>query len=517
MKEKMKFTNIPFLFAFCVILGMLGQYLTKPDNIYQYLLLFSIILCCGLVVYWKCSNKMDYEKLIFLLFLLAFIARLIYILEISIVVNQHDTRSFSVTDGNYGHTGYIRYFIENKSLPDFDVRGKSQFYHPPLHHIISAVWIQIQTAVGISFEKATENLQILTLFYSMVSLYAVNKILDLIQIKEKIKMFVLLPVAFHPTFFLLAGSINNDCLSIMFVFLAVWATLYWYRNPKWYNIILVALCIGLSMLAKLATGLIAPATAFIFLYKFVKDKGAKKKWKYVGQFAVFGSICIPLGIGWQLRNYLKFSVPLTYVPKLSVKADQYLGNYSVTERLFDFKSLKDFGVFPARVGKQGAEYFEHCIPLAAIKTSLFGEYSNWMENKFFSLVGTILFIVSVILILIFCYSFVFTGIQFIQNKKDSFLNKISLKREEFLFFVIYLVTILISYVSFCFEYPHFCSMDFRYIVPLLLIGTVFTGIFMEYLDQKKDSVACRVTYGTIQILCAAFAVFAVCLYPFFYV
>ncbi|MFR3922555.1 MAG: GreA/GreB family elongation factor, partial [Dysosmobacter welbionis] len=39
-------------------------------------------------------------------------------------------------------------------------------------------------------------------------------------------------VCLHPTFYLLAGSLNNDCLMVLLFFTAVLYTLRWYRDPS---------------------------------------------------------------------------------------------------------------------------------------------------------------------------------------------------------------------------------------------------------------------------------------------
>lgn len=513
---------IPASFVASVLFGMLLQSLTQPKELYRYVL-FAILLGFSIWIFiWKYREKIDDQKVILLLFTLAFAARLVYILNSTILTNQHDTRSFSVLENNYGHTGYIRYLMENFSLPDFDVRGKSQFYHPPLHHLICAVWMKIQTAVGIEFDAAAENIQVLTLFYSMVSLFAVKKILDLLNVRGIAYYAAFSVVAFHPTFFLLAGSINNDGLSVMFIFLAVYAGLAWYRKPAWYRILAVGACIGLSMAAKLATGVIAPAMAFLFLARFVQEKGAKKKGRLIGQFAAFGGVCIPLGIGWQVRNFIRFGVPLTYVPRLSDQADQYLGGYSVTERFFDFGSIADFGVFPARTGQQGAEYFEHNIPLTAFKSSLFGEYSVWKSKWTMDIFANILFWIGVLIALAAVASAIVLLIRLLREKTRQYSEQFPIYPAETGFFAIYAVTIILSYVSFCFAYPHFCSMDFRYIVPLLLIGSVCLGLGLNAMRtgtekaDRKHAGFIRALPGVFLALVSAFSVLSMILYPFYF-
>lgn len=520
---------IALLFAASVACGMLGTNLNvananaiaaeaEPvwENAFKFLLLGTVFVCCGLAVYWKYGNALNEKKLIALLFLLVFAARLCYILEIGITTNQHDTSWFGKEENNYGHTGYMLYLLEEGHLPDFNVIGKSQFYHPPLHHILSAVWLKIQTAVNIPFDTAAENLQILTLFYSMVTLYASYRILKLLGMKDTPLLASLCLLGFHPTFFLFSGSINNDCLSVMFAFLAVWAALEWWKKPGFLKIALLALCIGCAMFAKLATGIIAPAVAFLFLHRLCTTRGGRNKGMLVLQFCLFGVICIPLGIGWQVRNYLLFDVPLTYVPKLSVRADQYLGEYSVFERFFDWKSLSDFGVYPMRTGTQGAEYFEHCIPLASLKMSLFGEYSIWKDNTFYDALSRMLFWTNFLIVLATLAGMVYGAVKLFRCKDGgTFREEFGFSRTVMAFFGLYWVSMMVSYVPFCFEYPHFCSMDFRYIVPTLLTGAVFFGVLLKKLQEKQGKAFVAIRSVLVTAVCI-FAVCSVCIYPMCY-
>jgi len=516
---------IALLLVVCIACGMLGTKLIlvnktaeSPvwDNPSKMLLCITAVVCAFLLFAWKQEGTLSESKLVALLFLLVLMARLCYTMEIGLTTNQHDTSWFGNEGQNNGHTGYILYLLEEGHLPDFNVIGRSQFYHPPLHHILCAIWISVQTAVGIAFETATENLQILTLFYSMVTLYASYRILKELGVSGTPLLASLCLLGFHPTFFLFSGSINNDCLSVMFVFLAVWAAIAWWKQPSFGKIILLALCIGCSMFAKLATGIIAPAVAFLFLHRLITASGGKAKGMLIAQFAVFGVICIPLGIGWQVRNYVLFDVPLTYVPKLSTKADQYLGGYTVSERFFDWKSLSDFGVYPSRVGKDDAQYFEHCIPLTALKTALFGEYSVWKRKDMFDVVSRTMFWTQFSIVLSTIAGMIYGGIKLLVSKcREDFYKEFGFSRVLMAFFGFYWLSMMISYVPFCFEYPHFCSMDFRYIVPTLLTGVVFFSVLYQRLETWNHR-ASHWLKGALLALVAVFSVCGVIIYPLCY-
>ena len=160
---------ILLLLAACLALGLWGAGVVEEhaalkeageeywDSMFKYLLLFAVFACCAFVMYCRQTGTLTEGKLVAILFLLALVARLVYTLEIGITTNQHDTSWFGTEGNNYGHTGYIKYIMEN-GIPNFDVVGKSQFYHPPLHHIICAWFLEQQVAIGITFDTAAQNL-----------------------------------------------------------------------------------------------------------------------------------------------------------------------------------------------------------------------------------------------------------------------------------------------------------------------------------------------------------------------
>ena len=505
---------------------MTGALVKEPGHLFPFLFACTIFLCGVFAVYWKLSGSLTEGKLVAMLFLLALAARLCYILLITIRTNQHDTYWFNDPEAYYGHAGYILYLLKNGKLPGEEV-WHNQFYHPPLHHIVCALWLKLQTAFKISFEIAVENLQVLTLFYSMVSLYASYRVLKLMGLRGISLLAPLSLLAFHPTFFLLSGSINNDCMSVMFCLLAVWATLAWWQKSTFPRILALALCIGCGMAAKLAVGVIAPAVAVLFLFRFFQTKG----WDWQGkgrlllQFALFGVMCIPLGIGWQVRNLLLYGMPPVYVPRLSNDIAQYLGDYPTWTRFFDFGSLWEFGVFPMCTGEYGAEAFEHCLPLAIQKMALFGEYGYWTQTAAYDAIGTLLFYVNAALIAGSLAGAVTCIVSFFRTKfgrsaeetapGDAFLARNGFGRLPLLFFLLYAICLLGSYVRFCFAYPHFCSMDFRYIVPTLLIGAVFLGVALRRLGEHHGRFA--ILLQAI-LLCgsAAFCVCSLLLYPFYF-
>ena len=443
----------------------------------------------GIYIYLGVTDRLTTRNIILLIAASAFLIRFAYILYFSISAHQHDV---SYIGSGEGHIGYIEYFYKNGHLPDFDVREVNQFYHPPLHHIISAVWVKIQTLMGIKYENAFENIQILTLFYSTLCLILSYRIFRLLNLNGKGLIFAFAIIAFNPTFIIMSGSINNDILSITFILGAVVNTLKWYRNRSYKNIIGIALCIGLGMFTKLSVWMVAPAVAFVFIYVFFKNIHSFKK--YLAQFAVFGIICVPLGLFWSIRNLVMFNVPITYVMKLSETSKQYIGDIDIFKRMFDF-NVSQFENVGDQFTMYGGKYNEYNPLVALFKTSAFDEGIN--TKNYYNIAGfnTILFwfvvIVGIIGFAAMIYMFV---------KKTDELETVTK-----IFIGILYSTIFISYYIFCFEFPHVCTENIRYAVPLIVIGAYFVGLAVQRLSGKEVG---RIKRAVGNVICTAVIIYS---------
>lgn len=441
---------------------------------------FSVIAAVAMYLFFE--KKLTPERAVILILCAGFVLRLCYVLYtnmnffdgVTYKERQHDFYNF---EKGVGHAGYINHFFENGlKLPEMDPRLKTQFYHPPLHHMISAVWMQFLSVLGFSFERCVASLQYLTLFYSSCCMVLSYKVFRELKLRKAGLVIAFSLIAFHPTFIILAGSANNDILSITFIVAALYNTIAWYKNPTTKRIVYLALSIALGMLTKLSVSLIAPPIAVVFLIKLYEER--KQLTQYIKQYTIFGLVCVPLGLSYVIRNALKYDVPLTYVQRLSNESDQYLGNYSVFQRLFDLTSDKPFSnPFLARV-HSGDNYFEYNPFIALIKTSLFGEYNyaNNAENP-----TTIQFLASLLLyvnIIIAIASLVLVVVMLVKKN-----NSLNLAHKTLLGGVYFLT--LISFVKFAFDFPHNCSQDFRYAVVTLIVGAVAIGLFTEKLQAQK--------------------------------
>ena len=450
----------------------------------QFWILLALPLLLAGGIYLCIRKKLDDRLTALLLMGMGFCLRVGYILATPYYRRQHDVGH--LTDGD-GHAGYIAYLYENLHLPDFDVREVWQFYHPPLHHSIAAAWMRLQTACGISFEHAGEGVQLLTLGYSCLCMVIFYRILRHFRLNGAAMAIPLAIIAFHPTFILLSGSINNDILSITFMLASVLLTLQWYRNPRPLTILKLALTIGLGMLTKLSAWMVAPAAATAFLIVLYRNR--RKPIPYIGQFAMFGVVCIPLGLGWGIRNLLGWGVPITYVPMLSSNSVQYVGNISVLQRISDFSPKQWLYVYDC-FEMYGQAYNEYNPLIGLFKTAMFDELINTENFPKILGFGETLFFSQILLAVLSAAAII--GVYRRQSTRID-------KNEKLMLITTYDIT-LMSYYSFCIFYAHVCTQNIRYATPLIFIGCLFLGLRMR---SKQHSRLLRIITGVVTAIFAA--------------
>ncbi|MFT3983436.1 MAG: glycosyltransferase family 39 protein [Lachnospiraceae bacterium] len=388
--------------------------------------------------------------------------KLAYVLYTATWTRQHDVIDFGTGEG---HAGYIEYLLQNKALPDFDPRTVWAFFQPPLHHIIAAVWVKLCTVAGVTYRQAQENIQALTFCYTgsvMLFSYFTCKEIGLKKWGMRVAMLL---ISFHPIYVMLSGSINNDALSLALSAAALYLAVLWYQRPGLPVILLLGACIGLSMLAKLSGGVIAPAVAVLFLLKLIQERQQWKK--YLVQFAAFALVVLPLGLWWTVRNMVLYHMPVNYIPPVGEQLE-YTG---IVHRLLD---VRLHSVYPA-MKVYGDAYDEYNVPLSLIKTSLFGEYNFGLEWKAITPFATVLFIAGVLLAIA-----AFAAMLHVLFSKKSIM-----KKEWKLLFGILYASLLGSYCSFAFGYSNFSAQDFRYVALIIVVEALFLGVFVDGLDFKK--------------------------------
>jgi len=452
------------------------------------IILSIVILFCNLIQEYINNKKIDYRKIIILIIVIGIILRTLYISYTTIQERQHDMYE------NIGHLSYIEEIYETGKLPE---TNRGQFYQQPLHHIISAAWLKINTLCGVDLLKAEEGIQVLTAIYSSLIMLVAYSILKELKIKDKYKILVLLMIAIHPTFIILSGSINNDILMIMFTFLIILYLIKWNKKASYKNTIILALFTACIALTKISGTIIAIPILYVFINKFIKEyikSGSKKQVikNYMIRFVVFGIIALGLGLSYSIRNMVLFGQSLFYVPNPGQLL--FCGDSSWWERLNIFSRELLQNTYCNSLGDCN-------IPAYIIKSSLFGEYSLNEVMKAY-IIPKLLIIINIILIAISLLSLISVMLRY---KKIGKRFRVILN-----IFILTFFSLMFMYCYGNVVMPYGPTMDFRYIVPTIFTGMIFIIINMMTLEKNKRnmfiSIAIYVVLITFSILSIIFEV-----------
>ncbi len=429
----------------------------------EYLLIIFVcfIFIVPVTLLWK-KKKGKGALILFSLFT-ALLLRICYIIYTPHWIRQHDVIGF----GNFeGQAPFIEWFVTHLSLPDFDPRERWGFFQPALHHILAAVWIRLQTFAGIAYKRSCENVQILTLFYVLLLLFYAWRMFRMAGLSDWNLTAAFALSAVHPGFILLSGSINNDALCELLTVMSLYYGLCWYRSRSWKDILKTALCIGFSMMAKLSGILAAPAIAFLFLAVWIRERKPGFL-KYLKQYLLFGCVSIPLGLCFPVRNYLKFGVPLNYTPGVG----EPVYEHSLLSRWLDLRTASPF----VHMIRRGDSYDEFNIPLAILKTSLFGDTSFLREDlPLLTPFAWLLLFAGALLALLVVFAVL--HVIFCVLRKN---GKITCDGTEIWYDLIALAVPVMFLIHLSISIPYFSSQDFRYIQYTVVLQSLFLGRSMK--------------------------------------
>lgn len=483
MKQNQIKKALPVLLLIVITqaLGMLYQINTPRRLTVVVMLLLLIAAAVSVFI----AGKTDWVRaaLVFL-FLTAFIIRADYIIYTPTWIRQHDVIGFGA---GFGQAGFIEYFYNNFKLIDFDPREYWGFFQPPLHHMLAAVWLHMQTAVGNvlgwSYDQACENVQLLTLIYSMlIGIYG-YRILKRLNYSGGILVTGTALIVLHPCFIQMSGSINNDILCVLLQIMAVFYFLEWMETESWRSIVLTALFMGLSMMAKLSGILLAPAIALVLcvrLWKGIKSSDRSELIRLIKQYVVFGLISVPIGIWSPVRNLIKFGVPLNFTPKVGESVD----NVSLLNRiLYPGNEITPFTCLKAN----GNGYDEFNVPLAILKTSLFGEADFSVCTPLSVFMGWVLLIAGALLAAVIFAVALRMLVLWIKRGELSYI-----------FMVVYIAVSLSFLLNLCFSIPNFSSEDFRYISHIIIPEAV---ILCEYMRENNKGFVNKLIKVVTAVFC----------------
>lgn len=454
------------------------------NRIYVYVCLTAIVIT-GVVL--KIKGKLTIELTLFLIFLLGVVMQLNYMLITPFNYRQHDVL------GDEGHEAYAWILYATGKLPNVVDEETGylayQFYHPPFNAFIQSTFMhvckpfmQLYNAItGSAYYDITDRdtlfqtSEILSCFYMNVATYFAIKIAYKLKVANRFKVFGALFVALFPALFILAGQENNDPLCVMNCFIVVYFTVAWWENRSYFNAAMIGLFTGLAMFAKLSGALIIlpaiVAFAIVLIQNIIKKDGSFKHQLIQG--AMIGLVAAPIGLWFHIYANVKYNQPFGYVWPITWNA-LYVGNHNFFERfinIFDFKDMTS-----SIWGRTIYDFKDNIpnnynLPNFLIKSALFGEYSFICADAF------------AVISLFFNYLFVYSSlalmvIYFIFSKKENIEAKI--------IGGVIVVSQLLAQLYFNIKYPFGCTMDFRYIVPIILGFMILNVLAFDKFSKEKD-------------------------------
>lgn len=428
----------------------------------------------GLLYYMKASKRLVHENTsVTMMIFLGVLIRCGYVLLSGLYDRQHDAGAYTGMGTDFinpGHIGYIEYIYKFHHLPDINPYELFAYYHPPLHHILSCLWLKINIFFGAAENFAFENLQILTLLYSCLCMVVTYRILKVLDIKGNGLFIGLAFMVFHPATIIMAGSVNNDMLTILFMCLIILGSLQWIREKNLKNLIKLAFYIGLGMITKLNSAVLAIPLALVFLMHFIaviKERNRNELLKWIKNYCIFAAAAAPIGLSWIIRNLIRFGEK-PGVPVPGETSPMYTAAFSLWNRL-GIPSLSDWRIeFPFHPISAGACNNTWVIML---HTSLFAEeYPTDLSD-----ILLILCQITFVLAIIFSIVTVFLLIAVLLNKQTILEDKV--------FLLTGYIIMLISFAAFVIIYPYTCSSDFRYVAICLVYIAIALGLGNKYYLQ----------------------------------
>ncbi|MBO5736638.1 MAG: hypothetical protein J6S04_02410 [Clostridia bacterium] len=480
---------------------------------------------CGVfIAYMGVTKRLKARHIVMILLVAGYALRVGYMLYTPASVRQHDTYSKNFN----GHEAYAWTLFETGELP---TKNDYQFYHPPLNAIVQSVFMRIMDGVSSLFGGSNfvdlfaygkpsyvdnqryflySSCQILSVLYSFVTAVTLVKMLKLFNLGEKTYLFLAAFVVFFPRHIQFAGMLNNDAIAYMLSVLALYFALKWWKGSKSPAYIwLCGLAVGLGMMAKLSSATICLPIAGIFIYEFIrtllKKEGALKLWKMVVQYGVFLCICAPIGLWFQVYASMRFDQPLGFVFS-NLNKKLYTGHHSIWGRFgISFDISEYLGSLYCRPFEGNYNLFNY-----ALKSSIFGEFSysqgdSWgAVSVLFAYMGIAFLVIGAI----WCVVLWWKG----RKDEDSFLRKNSpVSHQDVLFVGLLVASQVLSEIYFYVKMPYGCTMDFRYIMPLIFGLALSVGLIQKILIASNGERAvkfCTIFY----IIVGAFLVSATLFY-----
>ena len=445
-------------------------------KVFVYICLLGVILA-GIIL--RIKNKLTIERVFFLIFLIGVLLQLLYMLMTPINYRQHDVN----TGFNDGHDAYAWTLYSTGKLPtkvDGDGHLAYQFYNPPFNAFMQSTFMHIGKGL-MSFMNFMAGKQlyqvdnqaaifqtseVLSTFYMNIAIYFGIKIAYKLKIDNKFKVFAALFICFFPALIILAGQVNNDPLCVMNCFIVIYFTILWWEDHSYLNACMIGLFTGLAMFAKLSGALIVLPAVTAFAIVLVQKIMHKESFKHlIFQGLIIGAIIAPLGLWFHIYAKIKFNQPFGFVFS-NLTSALYHGDKSFFARfinIFDFGDL--FGMI------WGNTFVNYNVPNFMIKSAIFGEYNFSGADALagFALVFNYLFVyTSLVLMVVYLFK---SGKEHLEMKVIAGTL---------------IASQLLAQLYFNIKMPYGCTMDFRYVVPIIIGFMILDALAFDKFSKEND-------------------------------
>ena len=180
-------------------------------------------------------------------------------------------------------------------------------------------------------------------------------------------------------------------------------------------------------------------------------------------------MCVPLGLAWIIRCFIKFGITPNYALDLGSGSDQYVGNASLWERIGipKLSLLTTYGMYDLDVDKNSNIWRQTFFSMN------FDEALPTINSDSGHIFAATMMVISIVVIL--CL--------FILMVKGICDRSVNLELK--LLFGIGWLTVFGFYINFTFKYQQMCTMNFRYIVPTIIFLCAGAGLGLEHMSGKR--------------------------------
>jgi len=413
-------------------------------------------LCCGTAAACALCRK-DEPHLLRLISVLGVCAALIFVIKFPYIYKWHDVAAYipgtAGTPLSNHHVGYVLWLIEKGGLPLVNpLKAEySIFAHPPVFYILMAGFLRLNLVLGIPLEAALENLQVLNMAFAVGCWLTISQILRDFDFRGPRLCIGVLMAAAQPLLYMLGCALNNDILSVLCILQCLLWALRWHRNRKTSALVLTGLWLGGGMAVKYTAALLIPALGVMLTVVFFREL---PNWrKNLLQYSSFLLVSVPLGIAWPLYQLIAWQVPPGYVRAVNAPS---LGNLTLWQRygLPGTEALGQlFFLNDART--------DHNLWFQLLKTAMFDEKVLFRPE-------TLMWFLSYAALILYAAWILWAAWRIIRLVA----GKSTIKGMDRLLVSLYAATLVLYCVKFTLDMPYVCSLNFRYILPLLLPLTV---------------------------------------------